>query len=69
MNGHVDCVRLLLNAGAYAADLNQEVLLIAEECGHHSVVELLVAEGAARDTSKWMGLKANACAPRGKEPQ
>jgi hypothetical protein len=50
-------VRLLVNSGAYAADLSQEILLIAQCNGYADVVGALVQEGA-ENADLWMGLSA-----------
>jgi ankyrin repeat protein len=55
LRGHADCVQLLIDSGAYAADLNQEIMLIAEGKGHYDVVKLLCNEGGA-NVDQWMGL-------------
>jgi hypothetical protein len=52
--GHVDIVRLLIDSGAYGADLNQEIVLVAEAKGHVQVVELLLE--CSPDTDRWMGI-------------
>lgn len=44
-NGHVDCVRLLLNAGAKQPTL---ALQIATRCGHQAVVDYLLSRGVRR---------------------
>jgi ankyrin repeat protein len=55
LKGHADCVKLLLDNGAYGADLDQQVALVAEGKKHKEVVQLLIEEGANRGTP-WMGL-------------
>jgi ankyrin repeat protein len=41
LNGHLECARALIDAGAYGADFSQEILLVAEGRGHEEV--LLIA--------------------------
>jgi hypothetical protein len=55
LKGHVECVRLLLDHGAYGADLDQQVLLVAQGKNHTEVVELLLQEGGY-NTQEWMGM-------------
>jgi hypothetical protein len=60
LNGHVEVTQLLIDSGSYAADFNQEILVVCEAKGHHEIVELLIQEGAAKNTTAWMGLKSEA---------
>jgi ankyrin repeat protein len=66
VQGNAQCVQVLLDAGAYAADRNQEILLVAEQYGHTDVVDVLVAEGAT-NAGDWMGLTAQAAAAQNQE--
>jgi hypothetical protein len=59
-HGHEQCVRFLLNHGAFGADFTQEILLVAEGKGHHGVVQILIEEGAANNTARWMSTEASA---------
>ena len=59
-HGHEQCVRSLLNHGAFGADFTQEILLVAEGKGHHGVVQILIEEGAANNTAGWMSMEASA---------
>jgi ankyrin repeat protein len=45
LRGHAECVELLLENGAWGADFNQEILIVAERRGHEKVVKLLVDSG------------------------
>jgi hypothetical protein len=57
--GHTASARALINGGAYGADFNQEIILVAERKGHHDIVQLLLEECNASKTNTWMGLSAD----------
>jgi hypothetical protein len=50
---------LLLDNGAFAADINQEILLLCKSMGasHDAIVDMLVAAGAGEAT-EWMSMRA-----------
>jgi ankyrin repeat protein len=50
------CVKILLDNGAYGADFNQEILLVATAKGYRDVVQLLLDNGACKSTKNWMGI-------------
>ena len=54
--GHVEVVRLLLEAGAIKGDAQMPVLPIASASGHVAVVELLLEAAADKDQSDSLGL-------------
>jgi hypothetical protein len=56
--GHIKITQLLIDSGAWQLGVNQEILLVAEAKGHADIVKLLIQEGAAKNTDRWMGLKA-----------
>jgi hypothetical protein len=53
-------VQLLIDAGSYAADLNQELLLLAEAKGHDAIVRMLIEQCRIDKASKWMGMESKA---------
>jgi hypothetical protein len=57
-----ECVQVLIDAGSYGADLNQEMLLLAEAKGYHAIAQLLIEQCRTEKADRWMGLESRATA-------